>query len=144
MKNKSSLIIAVTAIVVSAVVAIVAIINNNNKGEQPREDTNSQVETGDNQGGSSDTGAASQTVSIVGKWKYDDSDLGDAFVYNFNADGTGNYTAAGDFTYEIDGNNISITYDTTGATFDTEFEINGDKLNIKDSAGSDTWYKKTK
>ena len=121
MKNKTPVIIIVAIVVVVAVAAIVAVIvNNNNNGGQPSANNNSQVET--------NTG--SQTNSIVGKWKYDDPSLGDSFIYTFNADGTGNYTAAGNFTYVIDGDNLSITYDASGATFDTVFEINGDRLNI--------------
>lgn len=135
MKNKSSAIIAVTAIVVSAVVAIVAIINNNNKGEQSSGSESSQVETSDN-------GGSTNNSAIVGKWKYDHPSLGDSFVYTFNADGTGNYSASGDFTYKTDGNHIAITYNASGATFETEFEVNGDTLNVKDSGGNDTFYKK--
>ena len=44
------------------------------------------------------------------------------------------------FTYTIDGNKLAITYDT--GLFETEYEINGDILNVKDSGGSDTLYKK--
>ena len=135
MKNKTPVIITVAVVVVVAVIAAIAIIvNNNNNGGQSSENNNSQIET--------NTG--SQTGSIVGKWEYDDPDLGDSFIYTFNADGTGNYTAAGNFTYTIDGNNISITYDTSGATFDTVFEINGDRLNMIDSIGNDTFYKRAK
>ena len=47
------------------------------------------------------------------------------------------------FTYTTNGNKISIVYDG-GGTFDTEYEINGDTLNVKDSGGNDTLYKKVK
>lgn len=148
MKNKTPIIITVAVVVVVAVIAaIVVIINNNgnngnNEGQSP-ENNSSQIETnGDNN--QNNTNANSQTGSIVGKWKYDDPDLGDSFVYTFNADGTGNYTAAGNFTYIIDGKNISITYNTSGATFDTVFEIDGDRLNMIDSVGNDTFYKRAK
>lgn len=119
-------------VAIVAIVAVVVAVINNNKGGQPSGTDSSQVETSNN--GNS---------AIVGKWKYDHPSLGDSFVYTFNSDGTGNYTASGDFTYKIDGNNIAITYNASGATFETEFEINGDTLNVKDSAGNDTFYKKS-
>ena len=121
-----------TISICGGIVAIVAVVNNN-KGNQPSGGDSSQVESGNN----------SSNPAIVGKWKYDHPSLGDSFVYTFNSDGTGNYTASGDFTYEINGNNIAITYNASGATFETEFEINGDTLNVKDSAGNDTIYKKS-
>ena len=136
MKNKSSAIIAIVAIVVSAVVAVVAIVNNNNKGGEQSSENNSS------QNGSNTGGDESQTSPMVGVWKYDDPNLADSFVYTFNAGGTGNYSASGNFTYTVDGNKLSITYDATEATFDTEFEIDGDRLNVKDSFGDDTFYKR--
>ena len=142
MKNKTPVIIAVVAVVVIAVIAAVAIIVNNDNGGQPSGNDNSQVETNDDSNKNNNT--EPQAISIVGKWKYDDPDLGDSFIYTFNADGTGNYTASGNFTYKIDGNNISIIYDASGATFDTVFEVNGDRLNMIDSIGNDTFYKRVK
>ena len=127
-KNKIIGIICGVIVAVATIAGIVvAVINNNNN----------------NSGGSSET-RGNGTSSIVGKWKYFDEDLGSMdFIYTFNADGTGSYEMYGskkDFTYKIDGKNISITYDT--APFETEYEINGDVLNVKDSAGNDTLYKK--
>lgn len=81
--------------------------------------------------------------SIVGSWKNDD--LGYDFIYTFNEDGTGNYDAAGsdmEFTYKIDGNKISILYTGNTESFDTEFKIDGDTLNVVDSLGNDTLYKR--
>lgn len=79
---------------------------------------------------------------LVGSWKYDGS-LN--YVYTFNEDGTGKYDAAGtimEFTYKTEGNKISILYKGNTVSFDTEFSINGDTLNVKDSLGKDTLYKK--
>ena len=81
--------------------------------------------------------------SIVGKWASQEYD--GMFVYTFNEDGTGNYDASGTdmpFTYEVDGNKLSITYKGDTVSFDTEYEINGDTLNVKDSNGDDTFYDK--
>ena len=83
--------------------------------------------------------------AIVGKWKYyeEGSSYSADFIYTFNKDGTGEYSMFGaskPFTYTTDGNKLTITYDS--APFETEYEINGDILNVKDSAGSDTLYKK--
>ena len=135
MKNKTPVIITAVVAVVLVVVAVVAIvINNNNNGGGQSSGNNSS------QNNSNNTNNNTQNSSIVGVWKYDDASLADSFVYTFNADGTGNYTAAGNFTYKVDGNKISITYDSSGATFETEFEVSGDKLNIIDSLGEDTFY----
>ena len=77
---------------------------------------------------------------LVGTWQYKDSD---SFVYTFKADGTGTYTVGDtvmNFTYETDGNNISIKYEGFDSSFDTEYSIDDDVLNIKDSLGDDTLY----
>ena len=79
--------------------------------------------------------------SIVGSWKYDGAD----YTYTFNEDGTGNYNSAGTdmpFKYEISGKNISFFYDGDDISFDTEFEINGNVLNVKDSNNEDVFYNK--
>ena len=76
---------------------------------------------------------------IVGKWVHDDS-----YTYTFNEDGTGNYDVGKvmKFTYKIDGNKITILYDGNNSAFETEFSIKDDVLNIKDSFGNDTLYKR--
>lgn len=81
--------------------------------------------------------------TIVGSWKYDGAD----YTYTFNEDGTGDYNAAGtkmEFTYKTEDNKISILYTGNTAPFETEYSINGDTLNIIDSFGSDTLYKRVK
>ncbi|MBR2827832.1 MAG: hypothetical protein IKE70_01190 [Bacilli bacterium] len=78
---------------------------------------------------------------IVGKWA-----LG-KFVYTFNKDKTCQYDASGTImkcTYEIDGDKISILYDGNTLPFETTFSIDGDTLNVKDSLGNDTLYKRQK
>ena len=82
-----------------------------------------------------------KSEGIVGSWKYEGAD----YTYTFNEDKTGEYNAAGnkmEFTYELDGNKISILYTGNTAPFETEYEIKGDELNVKDSFGNDTIYKR--
>ena len=91
------------------------------------------------------TACGSKENTIVGQWKNDA--YGSNFVYTFNADGTGKYDAAGtlmEFTYTIDGDKISILYTGNTASFDTTFSIEKDTLNVKDSLGNDTLYKRVK
>ena len=82
---------------------------------------------------------------IIGSWKYDG---GGNYVYTFNEDGTGNYDFGGnkmEFTYELkDGSKISIIYKGNTSPFETEYKIDGDTLNVIDSLGNDTIYKKVK
>ena len=98
--------------------------------------------------GSTKNGGSDKTVSsekedaapdnpLVGTWKYDGSSLN--YTYVFKADGTGTYFGE-DFTYTVDGNTLSILYEGNTEPFVTEFEIDGDRLNVKDSFGSDTIY----
>lgn len=77
---------------------------------------------------------------IVGKWAYGS---GESFMYTFNSDGTCHYTANNkDCTYKVDGDKLSITYEGSTAAFETTFKIEGNKLTIKDSFGSDVVYEK--
>lgn len=81
--------------------------------------------------------------TIVGSWKYDGAD----YTYTFNEDGTGDYNAAGtimEFTYETEDKKISILFSGNTAPFESEFSIDGDTLNIIDSFGKDTLYKRVK
>ena len=94
------------------------------------------------------TACGNQGKELVGTWKNDTTVKGYEFVYTFNADGTGEYDAAGTvmkFTYKVDGNKISFKY--TGEdmeTWDTTYSVDGDTLNVKDSNNEDTLYKKVK
>ena len=91
-------------------------------------------------------GKANSNKEIVGQWKNDE--YGYDFTYTFNEDGTGEYDAAGTimkFKYTIDGNKITFKYtDEDIDNLDTTFSIDGDTLNVKDSNGEDTLYKKIK
>lgn len=90
-----------------------------------------------------DSASNSSKNPLVGSWKYE----GGNFTYTFKDDGTGTYNAAGnlmEFTYTTDENKIAITYTGNTAAFETEYSIDGDTLNVKDSLGNDTLYKKQK
>ena len=79
--------------------------------------------------------------TIVGTWKCDGGD----YTYHFNEDGTGDYSYYGakmEFTYKTEGNKLSITYNGSTAAFETEYSIDDDTLNVKDSFGKDTLYKR--
>lgn len=87
---------------------------------------------------------ASSDNGLVGSWDY--SELS-GMVYTFNADGTGTYDIFGevlDFTYEADGSTVKITYtdESVDVPLELNYEIDGDILNLKDSAGNDIVYKR--
>ena len=119
-------------VAIAAIVAVVVVVINNNNN---------------NDGDSGSSSSETRSNPIVGRWKYTDSELGDLgidFVYTFNADGTGNYDMSGtklEFTYTTSGSTLTINYTESG-TFETEYEIKDNVLNVKDSGGSDTLYKK--
>ena len=78
---------------------------------------------------------------LVGQWT---SEVGN-YTYTFNEDGTGNY-AYGDikmeFTYTAEDGKLSILYTGNTSPFETEYTIGGNTLNVKDSFGNDTIYKR--
>ncbi|MBO4693627.1 MAG: hypothetical protein J5659_04480 [Clostridia bacterium] len=86
-------------------------------------------------GKSGEKADADPAKAVIGTWEQG------SYVYVFEDGGKGSYNGA-KFTYEIKDNKISILYDGNTAPFETEFAINGDELNIKDSFGNDTIYKK--
>ena len=79
--------------------------------------------------------------TIVGEWKYD---MGD-YTYHFNEDGTGYYDVGSnkmEFTYETEESKLSILFKGNTVPFETEYSINDNVLNVKDSFGNDTLYKR--
>ena len=67
------------------------------------------------------------------------------FTYTFNDDGTGKYEVVGGlmtFSYEADGSKLTLNYDDGLPSAELEYSIDGDTLNIRDSAGNDTIYHK--
>lgn len=81
----------------------------------------------------------SDKAPIIGSWNHS------GYVYTFNEDKTGSYEAFGrimEFTYEDDGNQVRILYKGNTVPGTYEYKVDGDKLIIKDSFGSDVIYKK--
>lgn len=87
------------------------------------------------------TGCGKDKNSIVGEWVYKSNDS--EYVYIFNEDGTGCYSAWGintDLTYEIDGENISISYSGNAFPSKYGYKINKKELTLKDSYGIEVIY----
>ena len=109
---------------------------NKNDGETGESSTASAV---------SEQSVIEQDDPIVGKWQ---SEKLPDYVYTFNADGTGQYDMAGnilDLTYTTEDGKITISFTADGYTPVTlNYELDGDKLNIKDSFGKDTFYIRVK
>lgn len=87
---------------------------------------------------------ASADNGLVGSW---DFAALSGMVYTFNADGTGSYNMFGEvmnFTYEADGSTLKLTFTDEDVDVPTElaYTIDGDTLNVKDSLGNDTIYKR--
>ena len=81
--------------------------------------------------------------NIVGNWASRDFD--GLFIYTFNEDGTGNYDSAGTqmpFTFTMEGDKLSVLFDSDTDSFDTVYKIEGNTLTIKDSLGEDVIYDK--
>lgn len=76
---------------------------------------------------------------LIGSWEHS------GFMYTFNDDNTGSYTVYGtpmNFTYEDDGSKVKILYKGNTIPGTYEYKIDGKKLIIKDSFGSDVVYEK--
>lgn len=76
---------------------------------------------------------------LVGKWTYESG----SYTYVFNDDGTGSYEYGSNkkvFTYTANEGKLSILYNGNTIPFETTFEIEDDKLIIKDSYENDTVY----
>ena len=76
---------------------------------------------------------------LIGSWDHS------GYVYTFNEDKTGNYEFSGtkmEFTYEDDGTTLSILFEGNTSPMELEYKIEGKKLIIVDSFGSDVEYTK--
>ncbi len=74
---------------------------------------------------------------LVGSWDHN------GFIYTFNSDNTGNYNALGtilEFSYEDDGERVTLNYKDVIIPSVYEYKIEGKKLIIKDSLGDDVEY----
>ena len=90
-----------------------------------------------------ETAAAAKVedTDIIGTWEFEPG----GFTYTFNDDGTGKYDVVGGlmtFSYEADGSKLTLNYDDGLPSAELEYSIDGDTLNIRDSAGNDTIYHK--
>ena len=86
-----------------------------------------------------DKGGEQAAQGIVGSWEYTSG----GYTYTFKDDKTGSYVygeTTMEFTYEDDGSKVSILYTGNTAPLELEYRIEGNKLIIKDSLGSDVEY----
>ena len=82
---------------------------------------------------------AQKTKGIIGSWEY----VSGGYTYTFNEDKTGSYVYGEnkmEFTYENDESKVSMLYAGNTAPLELEYRIEGNKLIIKDSLGSDVEY----
>ena len=132
MKNKTILRISAIAIAAASVFMFAACNKNDNDSEQ-----------------SSQTSVVSEPSEpadpLVGKWQ---AETLPEYVYTFNADGSGQYDMAGtilEMNYSTENGKITMNYTTEGYSSVTlDFILEGDRLNIKDSFGKDTFYVRVK
>lgn len=106
---------------------------------QTTEAVSSETKTAPAETEAAATEAKASDTGIVGTWEYEYG----GFTYTFNADGTGTYDMFGDalkFSYEISDTTVSIQYEGSDAPMELAYTLDGDVLNIKDSAGNDTIY----
>ena len=76
-------------------------------------------------------------ASIIGSWETS------GYTYTFNSDKTGSYKYGETemkFTYEDDGEKVSILYEGNTIASEYEYQVSGKKLTIKDSFGDDVVY----
>ena len=135
----------------SLIISLAACGANNNAKETTASTKASETSSATEAPASTTTDATIETetevsanTDLVGSWDY--ADLS-GIVYTFNADGTGTYDLLGEvmkFTYEADGSILKITYidEDVDVPMELEYEIDGDTLNVKDSLGNDTIYKR--
>ncbi|MBR1484036.1 MAG: hypothetical protein IJ598_13875 [Ruminococcus sp.] len=86
---------------------------------------------------------AAHSQSIVGSWG---TELyGDAYVYTFNEDGTGTYSAAGkvmNLTYEVKNGIYYESFEGSSKPNERPYRIDGDKFIVKDTFGDEIIYTK--
>lgn len=81
-----------------------------------------------------------EPLTLVGSWE--SNTLAD-YIYTFNEDGTGNYYVVGldmPFTYEDNGDSVSILFEGNTDATDLEYTIEGKTLTIIDSFGEPVLY----
>ncbi|MBR6532788.1 hypothetical protein IKT64_03445 [Candidatus Saccharibacteria bacterium] len=76
---------------------------------------------------------------LIGKWLYEYGTWG----YNFIDDDDGEYSVgeySQKFTYKDNGDSVTIRYEGSDVDMTLNYRIEGDKLIVTDSFGSDTVY----
>ncbi len=79
--------------------------------------------------------------TVIGTWEYEYG----GFTYIFKDDRTGSYDFAGtsmEFTYTVEEGKLSFLYTGNAEPLVLDYELDGDTLNVIDSFGSDTIYKR--
>lgn len=82
-------------------------------------------------------GCGKDKNKLIGSWNHD------GYIYTFNSDKTGDYSLYGGkmkFTYEDDGENLSITFEGNTSPMTLPYKIEGKKLIITDSFGEEVIY----
>ncbi len=103
--------------------------------------SNSSNSSSNSSNSSNSSSSSSSSKDLVGSWEYTTG----GYTYTFKDDGTGTYDVGGkamNFTYKTDGDKLSITYEGSTAPFETTYSVKGNELDVKDSLGSSTIYKK--
>lgn len=137
MKKNFLAIISVIACLVLVTVVFAAC--GGKKTNEPAQTTPSQSAQSADRGEKADDEA--QKGAIVGSWEYTSG----GYVYTFNADGTGSYTAGEtvmEFTYEDDGSTVKILYKNATVPNEFAYTVSGDTLSIEDSFGEKVEYTK--
>ncbi|MBQ4031019.1 MAG: hypothetical protein II625_04620 [Bacilli bacterium] len=84
-------------------------------------------------------GKKEEKPTLIGEWDYS------GFVFKFNEDKTGSYTAGDSemtFTYEDKGDEVSILFDGNTAASIYKYRVEKDKLYFTDSFGKEIIYTK--
>lgn len=93
------------------------------------------VSCGNNDGKTGD-GEADAVPSLVGQWAYG------SFVYDFQNDSVGSYCGTMNFKYKNSADSLYITYEGQTEPMALAYRLDGDKLIVTDSFGSDVEYVK--
>lgn len=110
-------------------------------GSQEEAPENTDAEVAEVAEGETEAEASGSTGALIGSWKY----AGGDYTYNFNADGTGNYTVGEtvmEFTYEDDGATVTIQYATATVPNEYAYTVEGNTLYIADDFGDTVEYHK--
>ncbi len=86
---------------------------------------------------SAESGGTGADPALIGEWEYA------GYTYIFREDGTGAYAAGGaemTFTYEASGGELSILFTGNTSPMVTTYRIDGGRLIVKDSFGSEVTY----